>query len=100
MRELAAGFPDLVTRMSDNIDWTEQAGEAVVAQTDEVLAAIQRLRTKAQENGYLVENEAQKVEEVNDKIVISPASPGSSTFPPMTPRWSTRRRSWVASVYH
>ena len=76
VRELAAGFPDLVTRMSDNIDWTEQAGEAVVAQTDEVLAAIQRLRTKAQENGYLVDNEAQKVEEVNDKIVISPASPG------------------------
>ena len=76
VRELAAGFPDLVTRMSDNIDWTEQAGEAVVAQTDEVLAAIQRLRTKAQENGYLVDNEAQKVEEVNDNIVISPASPG------------------------
>ena len=31
VRELAAGFPDVVTRMSDNIDWTEQAGEAVVA---------------------------------------------------------------------
>jgi hypothetical protein len=76
VRELAAGFPDLVTRMSDNIDWTEQAGEAVVAQTDEVLAAIQRLRVKAQENGYLVDNQAQKVEQVNDKIVISPAAPG------------------------
>ena len=76
VRELAAGFPDLVTRMSDNIDWTEQAGEAVVAQTDEVLAAIQRLRAEAQENGYLVDNEAQKVEAVNDKIVIAPATPG------------------------
>ena len=75
VRELAAGFPDLVTRMSDNIDWTEQAGEAVVAQTDEVLASIQRLRAKAQENGYLVDNEAQKVEEVNDKIVIASSSP-------------------------
>ena len=76
VRELAAGFPDLVTRMSDNIDWTEQAGEAVVAQTDEVLAAIQRLRAEAQENGYLVDNEAQTVEEVNDNIVIAPANPG------------------------
>ena len=76
VRELAAGFPDLVTRMSDHIDWTEQAGEAVIAQTDEVLGAIQRLRAKAQENGYLIDNEAQKVEEVNDKIVISPANPG------------------------
>ena len=62
-QELAAGFRDLVTSMSDNLDWTEQAGEAVVAQTDEVLAAIQRQRAKAQENGYLVDNEAQSVEE-------------------------------------
>jgi hypothetical protein len=76
VRELAAGFPDLVTRMSDNVDWTEQAGEAVVAQTDEVLAALQRLRAKAQENGYLVDNQAQTVEAVNDKIVIAPATPG------------------------
>jgi Protein of unknown function (DUF3300) len=76
VRELAAGFPDVVTRMSDNIDWTEQAGEAVVAQTDDVLAAIQRLRARAQENGYLVDNEAQNVEEVDDKIVISSADPG------------------------
>ena len=61
--------------MNDNIDWTEQAGEAVVAQTDDVLASIQRLREKAIENGYLIDNEAQTVEEVNDKIVISPATP-------------------------
>lgn len=76
VRELAAGFPDLVTRMSDNIDWTEQAGEAVLAQTDGVLDAIQVLRNKAQENGYLVSNDAQTVETVNDKIRIAPATPG------------------------
>ncbi|WP_306752332.1 DUF3300 domain-containing protein [Paracoccus actinidiae] len=75
VRELAAGFPGLVTRMSDNIDWTEQAGEAVVAQTDNVLASIQRLRSKAQANGYLVDNEAQNVEEEGGKITIAPASP-------------------------
>lgn len=75
VRELAAGFPDVVTRMNDNIDWTEQAGEVVVAQTDDALAAIQRLRGKAQSNGYLVDNQAQKVEKVNDKIVIAPAEP-------------------------
>lgn len=75
VRELAAGFPDVVTRMSDNIDWTEQAGEAVVVQTEDVLDAIQRLRTQAQENGYLVDNEAQTVEEEGDKIVIAPTDP-------------------------
>jgi hypothetical protein len=76
VRELAAGFPDLLARMSENIDWTEQAGEAVVGQTEAVLAAIQRLRAKAQDNGYLVDNEAQQIETVNDKILISPATPG------------------------
>lgn len=76
VRELAAGFPDLLARMSDNIDWTEQAGEAVVAQTDDVLASVQRLRGKAIENGYLVDNEAQKVVEEDNAIIIASASPG------------------------
>ena len=100
VRELAAGFPDLVTRMSDNIDWTEQAGEAVVAQTDEVLAAIQRQRAKAQENGYLVDNEAQKVEEVNDKIVISPASPGVVYVPTYDSKVVYTTPVVGAPVYH
>lgn len=76
LRELTAGFPDLVTRMSDNIDWTEQAGEAVVVQTDDVLASIQRLRAKAQKNGYLEDSPAQAVETVNQTIRIIPAQPG------------------------
>ena len=76
VRDLAAAFPDLVTRMSDHIDWTEQAGEAVIAQTDDVLEAIQRLRTTAQENGYLVNNEAQTVQTQGDNtVVIMPADP-------------------------
>ena len=75
VRDLAGAFPDLVTRMSDHIDWTEQAGEAVLAQTDAVLASIQRLRATAQENGYLVDNEAQDVQTEGDTIVIAPADP-------------------------
>jgi hypothetical protein len=73
--QLAAGFPDLVTRMSDHIDWTEQAGEAVVAQTDGVLESIQRLRAKAQETGYLADGPTQNVEVVNEVITIAPTEP-------------------------
>jgi hypothetical protein len=76
VQELAAAFPDLVTRMNDHIDWTEQAGEAVLAQTDDVLGSIQRLRAQAQENGYLVDNPAQNVETVDNTIIITPAQPG------------------------
>jgi hypothetical protein len=75
VRQLAAGFPELVTRMADHIDWTEQAGEAVVAQTEDVLDSIQRLRKAARDNGYLTDNQAQTVTEVNDVIQIVPADP-------------------------
>ena len=75
-KQLAAAFPDLLTRMSDHIDWTEQVGEAVIAQTDDVLASIQRLRAKAKENGHLVDNQAQKIGVTDGMIVIEPATPG------------------------
>lgn len=75
VKELAAAFPDLVTRMSDHIDWTEQAGEAVLAQTDDVLDSIQRLRAKAQETGYLADGPTQNVEVVGDTITITPTEP-------------------------
>ncbi len=100
VRELAAGFPDLLTRMSDHIEWTEQAGEAVVAQTDDVLASIQRLRTKAQENGYLVDNKAQTVEEKGDTIVISSASPGVVYVPNYDPQVVYTTPVVGTPVYH
>lgn len=75
VKQLAAGFPDVVTRMSDHIEWTEQAGEAVVAQTDDVLDAIQRLRARAQETGYLADGPTQTVETVNNTITITPTEP-------------------------
>lgn len=76
VRQLAAAFPDLVTRMNDHLDWTEQAGEAVLAQTDDVLDAIQRLRTKAMDNGYLTDTAAQNVEVTDNIVSIAPAEPG------------------------
>lgn len=72
---LATGFPSLVTRMAEHPDWTEQAGEAVLAQTDDVLDSIQRLRVEAQENGYLDSNDAQSVVVEGDTITINPANP-------------------------
>ena len=55
VRELTAGFPELIARMAEHIDWTEDTGNAVIAQTDDVLASLQRLRAQAMLNGYLVD---------------------------------------------
>ncbi len=75
VQQLAAGFPEVITRMADHIDWTEQAGEAVLAQTEDVLAAIQRLRATAQDYGYLADNDVQSIEVTNEVISIVPADP-------------------------
>ena len=71
---LAAGFPTLVTRMSDHIDWTQQMGDAMLTQSDDVLDAVQRLRAQAQDVGNLDSNDAQTVTVEGDEIYIEPTS--------------------------
>ena len=51
VRVLAAGFPDVLARMADDIDWTEELGDAMLAQTDDLLDAVQRLRAQAEAVG-------------------------------------------------
>jgi len=75
VQQLAAGFPSVITRMADHIDWTEQVGDAVLVQTDDVLDSVQRLRSLAKVNGYLETNAAQVVEVSESAISIAPASP-------------------------
>jgi hypothetical protein len=70
-------FPDAVKRMSENITWTTNLGDAFLAQQSEVLDAVQRLRLKAKESGKLASTEQQtvttKVVEKQTVVVIEPA---------------------------
>lgn len=75
VQQLAAGFPTVINRMAEHIDWTEQVGDAILVQTDDVLESVQRLRTLAKANGYLESNAAQIVEVTDSAISIAPASP-------------------------
>ncbi len=61
--------------MADEIDWTEQLGDAVLAQTDGVLEAVQRMRARAVAAGTLTSNDAQVVDTEDDNISIEPADP-------------------------
>ena len=76
VQALAAGFPDIITRMNTNIDWTEQIGDAVLVQTEDVLNSVQRLRDQAAGTGYLTTNDAQTVViNDDDTISIAPTDP-------------------------
>lgn len=56
-----AAFPQVLQMMNDKLDWTQQLGDAVLAQQKEVMDAVQRLRAKAQAEGNLKSGKEQKV---------------------------------------
>jgi hypothetical protein len=74
-----AAFPDLVKQLGDNIKWTDDLGNAFLAQQDDVMDAIQRMRKTAMDKGALQSSEQQKVEtkvvENKTVIVVEPSSP-------------------------
>ena len=67
-------FPDVLKKMSDNLDWTQDLGDAVLAQQKDVMDAVQRMRKKAQEEGNLQTTEQQKVIVEQEVIRIEPAT--------------------------
>ena len=56
-----AVFPQVLTMMSEKIDWTQKLGDAFLAQQKEVLATAQALRAKAAAQGTLKDSNEQKV---------------------------------------
>ena len=59
--EALTHFPDLLARMSKNLDWTQELGNAFLAQQADVMDAIQRMRKAAYDAGALKSSEQQKV---------------------------------------
>src|SRR5207247_7592995 len=82
-------FPDLLQRMSDNLDWTKDLGDAFLEQKDDVLDAVQRMRAKAYESGALKTTKEQVVtrEIVKEKEIIrvEPADPQAVHVPQYSP---------------
>src|SRR5512134_2398791 len=69
------GFPHLLGRMDEKLDWTRQLGEAFLAQEAEVMDAVQRLRQKAKAEGHLQPDERVRIVEDGSTVVIEYADP-------------------------
>lgn len=84
-----AMFPDVVKQLADNIKWTTDLGNAVLANQSAVMDAVQRMRTKAKDKGNLKSTEQQKVEvqtvESKQVIVIQPSNPEVIYVPSYNP---------------
>jgi hypothetical protein len=75
-------FPQILMMMDANLDWTEELGDAFVAQQADVMDAIQRLRQQAAAAGTLWSNAQQRVTEKGQGIEIEPANP-AYIYPPL-----------------
>ncbi|WMS43850.1 DUF3300 domain-containing protein [Acuticoccus sp. MNP-M23] len=83
---LAAGFPSVIDQLGNNLDNTQELGNAVIVQSDDVMAAIQRQREKAKDLGNLASNQAQTVTvNNNNEITIAPAKPDTIYVPTYNP---------------
>jgi len=78
-------YPEVVKRMSTDLDWTADLGEAVVADQGAVLDAVQAFRRKVQSAGNLKSDDKQVVVVEKEIIKIEPADPQVIYVPQYTP---------------
>ena len=78
-------FPQVLTMMSEKLDWTQKLGDAFLADQKKVLDTIQSMRAKAQSAGNLKTTKEQTVI-VEEKIIkIEPANPQVIYVPTYNP---------------
>jgi len=81
--------PDVVGRLAGNIQWTTDLGNAFLAQQQDVMDAVQRMRAKAQTKGTLKTSKEQVVQtksaDNKDVIVIEQANPETVYVPSYDP---------------
>jgi hypothetical protein len=80
-------FPSVLQMMSDNLDWTQNLGDAFLAQQDQVMDTVQKLRREAMNRGNLVSTGQEQVvqDPVSQEILIQPASPEMMYVPVYDP---------------
>jgi hypothetical protein len=78
-------FPSVLNLMAQDLAWTEQLGNAVLTRRADVMDAVQRLRKKAREFGYLRSNPYCTVVENDGYIEIFPVNPAYIYVPTYDP---------------
>ncbi|PUA29217.1 MAG: hypothetical protein B0W54_01005 [Cellvibrio sp. 79] len=66
-------FPDILRRMSEDLDWTQQLGDAFLADEERVMDSVQKLRNRAYASGHLDKVDHVRVIREEKTIVIEPS---------------------------
>jgi hypothetical protein len=83
-------FPDVLKRLNDDVTWTTSLGNAFLAQQQDVMDAVQRMRLSAQQGGKLQSTPQLSVVTTpgpQPVIEIVPASPDVIYVPVYDPVW-------------
>jgi len=85
-------FPAALMQLNDHLDWTQNLGDAMLSQQQDVADSIQRLRARAADAGNLQSGAQQTVSTQgsgNDRtIVIEPTNPDVVYVPSYNPTWA------------
>jgi hypothetical protein len=90
-------FPQVLEMMDDKLEWTQELGDAFLADKQRVMQTVQTLRQKADASGNLQTNEQQKVVKEQTTIIIEPAQPDVVYVPTYNP--TVVYGSWWAPMY-
>ena len=83
--KFVVSFPEVLRMMNSNLEWTEELGDAFLAQQSDVMDAIQRLRARAQASGALASTPQQTVSTAEQEIMIEPVAPEIVYVPAYNP---------------
>ncbi len=93
-------FPDVLTHLTQDMNWTTQLGNAFLAQQAEVMQAVQRMRAQAQAKGTLrstpQETVATQDQGGQSAITIEPADPDMWYVPDYNPAYVWGPPAWGA----
>ncbi len=79
-------FPDVLSMLSDRLEWTESLGDAFLGQQQDVMDTVQRLRARAHDAGNLTSTSHEVVDYGPDgNIIITEASPNFIYVPAYDP---------------
>lgn len=78
-------FPKILQMMNSHMAWTQELGDAFLAQQADVMASIQRLRNQAQTAGTLASSPQELVDSDGVDTTIEPADPTQVYVPVYNP---------------
>lgn len=80
-------FPSVLQMLNDRLEWTQKLGDAFLAQKDQVMDTVQKLRQRAQGQGYLktTSQERVMVDPQSQEIAIEPPTPQEMYVPAYDP---------------